>query len=71
MTTVIELLISACLTTAPGCRDFSLLFDAREVSLVTCMIEGQAVLAPWQQEHPGWQVQQWTCRLSERREALL
>lgn len=68
---MIELLISACLTTGPVCRDFSLLFDNREVSLMTCMISGQAVIAPWQQGHPEWQVQRWLCRHAERREVSL
>lgn len=49
---MIELLISACLVTGPVCKDFSLLFDNSEVSLMTCMISGQAVIAPWQQNYP-------------------
>ena len=68
---MIELLISACLIGGDDCRDFSQLFDAREVSLMTCMISGQAVIAPWQQGHPEWQVQRWLCRHAERREVSL
>lgn len=68
---MIELLISACLATAPDCRDFSLMFDGREVSLIACMVHGQAVVAPWQQEHPDWTIQRWSCRQFERREAAL
>ncbi|HRO16230.1 MAG TPA: hypothetical protein PLL33_14570 [Paracoccus sp. (in: a-proteobacteria)] len=68
---MIELLISACLATAPECREFSLLLDAREVSLMTCRLTGQFVIAPWQQDHPEWTVQGWTCRLPEQRKVAL
>lgn len=53
---MIELLISACLLSNSECRDFSLLFDAREISIMTCMLHGQSAIAPWQQEHPDWKV---------------
>lgn len=65
---MIELLISACLISGDGCRDHARLFDAREVSLMTCMIAGQPVVARWQQTHPGWSVERWTCRNADRRE---
>ena len=68
---MIELLISACLTTGTDCRDFSLIFDAREVSLMTCMMNAQTVIAPWQQDHLDWTVERWTCRHPERREVAL
>jgi len=41
---MIELLLAGCLVTG-GCRDFSLLYDSREVSLLTCMMSGQAEVA--------------------------
>lgn len=69
---MIELLISACLTTGDNdCRDFALQFDAREVSLMTCVLHGQAVIARWQDDHPDWQVARWTCSHPERREVAL
>lgn len=68
---MIELLISACLSTAPVCKDFSLLFDGREVSLMTCMISGQTVIAPWQQDNPEWQVMRWACRHADQRAVSL
>ena len=68
---MIELLISACLTTGPICKDFSILFDQREVSLMTCMVGGQTVIAPWQQSHPAWKVRRWLCRHVDRREVAL
>lgn len=62
---MIELLISACLTAAPAptesCRDFSLLFDAREMSVMTCMTQGQPLIAAWSEGHPAWQVRRWRC----------
>lgn len=68
---MIELAVSACLAASPVCRDFSQLFDAREVSLMTCMISGQLTVAGWQESHPGWTVRRWTCRYPEQREASL
>lgn len=68
---MIELLISACLIGGDDCRDFSQLFDAREVSLMTCMISGQPAVAGWQESHPRWTVRRWTCRFPERREVSL
>jgi hypothetical protein len=57
---VIELVIAACLA-AGECRDFTLLYDPREVSLMTCMVAGQPEVARWQTEHPAWQVRRWHC----------
>ena len=68
---MIELLISACLSTGPVCKDVSLLWDGREVSLMTCMISGQTVIAPWQQDNPEWQIRRWACRPADRREVSL
>lgn len=68
---MIELLISACLTTGDDCRDFALQFDAREVSLMTCVLHGQAIIARWQDGHPDWQVARWSCSHPERREVAL
>lgn len=68
---MIELLISACLASGDGCRDFSQLFDTREVSLMTCMVAGQPAIAAWQQENPQWQVERWRCRVIEQREVAV
>ena len=68
---MIELLISACLIGGDGCRDFSQLYDAREVSLMTCMTTGQPVIARWQDSHPGWTVTRWSCRDAAVREIAL
>lgn len=65
---MIELLIAACLTTGE-CRDFPLLYDAREVSVMTCMVSGQTEVVRWQASNPAWQVTRWRCafaRLGER-----
>ena len=72
---MIELLISACalatqISQPPGqCRDCSLLYDPREVSVMTCMMHGQAQVARWQDSHPRWQVERWQCRNRDMRES--
>jgi hypothetical protein len=74
---MIELLISACALTSepaghtPPCREFSLLFDAREVSLMTCMLHGQAQIAQWKERHEGWGVERWQCRPRDMRESRI
>ncbi len=65
---MIELLIVACLNTGE-CRDHSLLYDAYDVSLMTCMIAGQAQVAQWQGTHPDWDVERWSCRIHDPRQA--
>jgi hypothetical protein len=59
---MIELLIAACLSSAATeCRDFSLLYDPYEMSLIACTLHGQQHIAQWHQTHPGWTVSRWTC----------
>ncbi len=58
---MIELLVSVCLITGGGCRDVSLLYDARDVSLMACVTMGQAEIARWQGEHPAYRVRRWRC----------
>ena len=60
---MIELLIAACLAQGE-CRDFALLYDAREASLMTCVTQGQVEVARWKQSHPHWSVKRWRCGLA-------
>ena len=59
---MIELLIAACLSSpSPECRDFSLLYDPADLTLMACAVHGQQQIASWQQSHPGWTVARWSC----------
>jgi hypothetical protein len=60
-------LIAACLATSGECREVPLLYDARDVSLLTCMVAGQAEIARWQGVNPGWTVSRWSCGFPESR----
>jgi len=62
---MIELIIAACLATGE-CRESRLAYDASDVSLMTCMVAGQAEVARWQQQHPKWQIRRWRCGLARR-----
>lgn len=62
---MIELVIAACLVTGGECRDFKLLYDAYDVSLMTCMVAGQPEIARWQESHTGWQVARWRCGIAD------
>jgi hypothetical protein len=57
---MIELLIAACLTSGE-CRDFPLLYDARELTIMTCVISGHAEVARWQVDHAEWEIVRWRC----------
>ena len=58
---MLALVIAACLATAGSCRDFQLLYDPREVSLMTCVTVGQAEIARWKESHAAWTVRRWSC----------
>ena len=64
---MIELLIKACVLSMhisspePECRDFSLLFDQHDVSLMTCMMQAQPIIAQWKESHHKWDVRRWQC----------
>jgi hypothetical protein len=57
---MIELVIAACLATGE-CRESRLTYDPYDVTLMTCMVSGQAQVARWAEEHPGWRVTRWRC----------
>jgi hypothetical protein len=64
---MIELLISVCLSAGADCRDVSLLYDAHDVSLMSCMVMGQGEAARWQQQHPEWHITRWSCAHADER----
>jgi hypothetical protein len=68
--TMIELVIAACLVTGE-CQESRLTYDARDVSLMTCMVAGQAEIARWQQQHPAWQIKRWHCGIAVQQGELL
>jgi hypothetical protein len=61
---MIELLISVCLIEGSDCRDVSMLYDAQDVSLMTCMVSGQAEAARWQMEHPAYRIERYRCGIA-------
>jgi hypothetical protein len=63
---MIELSLTACRDDR-ACRNFSMLYDAYQVSLMTCMIAGQREVAAWSLAHPGWNVARWSCQFHDTR----
>lgn len=65
---MIELLFVSCLSADPAsCQDRSLIFV--DMSLMTCMVHGQQVVADWVASHPNETVAEWKCRAHDRRKA--
>jgi hypothetical protein len=65
---MIELLFVSCLSADPAsCRNRSLVFV--ETNLMACMVHGQQVMARWIDSHPKETVQEWECRMVDRRKA--
>ena len=58
---MLALVIAACLPGPGTCRDFSLLYDPQEVTLMSCITVSQAEIARWKQTHPAWTVHRWRC----------
>lgn len=61
---MIELVIVACLARSPAlCEERVLLYDAAEVGLLACVTSAQPQLARWSEEHPGFRIARWSCRM--------
>lgn len=59
---MIALVFVVCLQTQPDvCREQNLLFTADQLTPMACMMQAQARLAEWSQEHPKWLVGRWKC----------
>ena len=59
---MIALVFTVCLQADPQvCRERNLLFSDGELTPMACMMQAQAVLADWSQQHPRWQVGRWRC----------
>ena len=60
-----ELLIIACLMSAPTtCEEFILPFD-RPIGMRGCMFEAQFRLVRWQEDWPDWMIKRWRCSLPQ------
>ncbi len=67
---MIELLISACLIGGSDCRDVSMLYDPHDVSLLTCLVMGQAEAARWQVQHPNYRIERYSCNVAGQSKAI-
>jgi hypothetical protein len=59
----IVLAFSACLVDNPAkCKDVELVYSAEEVTQMQCLMTAPVQLAKWNESHPRWRTQRWTCR---------
>lgn len=58
-----ELLFVVCLAASPDvCEEQSMQY--LDVSPRACLMRAEPQLALWAVQHPGWNVQRWSCRLA-------
>ncbi|MDX3924531.1 MAG: hypothetical protein QHC90_01815 [Shinella sp.] len=58
---IIDLVLTICLTTAPtNCREERLHFEDKG-NLLNCMFQAPSEIAKWSQEHPNLRVVKWRC----------
>lgn len=58
---MIEIVFVVCLSAEPEtCSNKELQFS--DMSMMACVMCAQPVLAQWVTEHPGWELQRWTCQ---------
>ncbi len=58
-----ELFFVVCLATSPDvCEQQSLHYP--NLNARACLFQAQPQLARWANEHPGWEVERWSCRVA-------
>lgn len=62
---MIELLFVACLGGTPSlCEEKAMQFV--DVSVMSCTMGAQPLLARWAADHPGWEIRRWSCQPRSR-----
>jgi hypothetical protein len=63
---MIEIVLTVCAIAAPSsCHDERFKVFDESLSVLQCLMSAPAAIADsikWQQSHPGWRVDGWTCR---------
>mgnify|MGYP001252801103 FL=1 len=58
---MIALVVSACFLADPGlCRTFRMPLPDQQ-SAIDCAKSAVPFLPQWAEEHPGWQINRWSC----------
>jgi hypothetical protein len=66
---MLSLVMTLCLVGDPHrCRDYNLTIADEDVSMLSCMMISQQVIAKWATEHPGvvenWVIKKWKCEFN-------
>jgi len=63
---MIELVFTACLILSPKqCETRTLSYE--DLSMFTCQMGGQAMLAQWVTQNPKWRITRWRCGIAGQR----
>jgi hypothetical protein len=58
---LIEVIMTVCSLTQPGCQEKHLQFVDQGATLTQCEMEAPIYMAAWSNEHPGQQITKWRC----------
>ena len=58
---MIEIMFVVCLSAEPTTCD-SKAMQFSDMSMMSCAMCAQPLLAQWVNEHPDWEIQRWTCQ---------
>jgi hypothetical protein len=62
---MIALVVSACFLSDPSlCRTFRVPVPD-QTDLIACAMSAAPYLPQWAEEHPGWQINKWSCAGSD------
>src|SRR5689334_5994505 len=57
---MVQLVLIFCLATSPGsCREERPILE--QLSLMSCMVQGQQIAQDWLADHPKWTLSRWRC----------
>lgn len=61
LSTMIELVLIACLLKDPSRCEQHYIPTAETMGLMECVVTGQFRAVQWHQQHPGWVIRRWRC----------
>lgn len=59
---MLAIFITACMISDPNvCKEYKINLSDEVTDTTHCAMSAAPHLAPWTEEHPGWQIKRWRC----------